>query len=113
LRDDYTQFKARGAEVVGIAPHDVDVVEALVKEMALPFPVAADPDRAVFERYDVQSRLLSLGQRPGLYVVDRQGIVRWTHLGSQQWDLPANAEVLAVLARLDDKSDSEMEGDSP
>jgi peroxiredoxin len=113
LRDDYRLFRERGAEVIGIGPHDLSEVETLVQSMALPFPVAADADRAVFAMYDVQSRALSLGQRPALYVVDRQGIVRWAHLGWQQWDLPTNAEVLAVLERLEAKDDSGLVGGSP
>jgi peroxiredoxin len=114
LRDDYPLFRDRGAEVLGIAPHNLEDVEALVESMALPFPVAADPERAVFAIYDVQNRILSLGQRPGLYVVDRQGVVRFAHLGWQQWDLPANAEVLDVLDRLEAGSAGfGPEGDSP
>jgi len=97
LRDEYEEFQRRGAEVICIAPHDVAETRSLVDELGLPFPVLADDNRAVFLEYDVQSRLWSLGQRPGVYVIDRKGIIRWAHLGTQQWDIPSNQDVLAIL----------------
>lgn len=100
MRDDYEQFRRRGAEVACLAPHDVAGSRQLVDELGLPFPVLADEKRAIFKSYDVQSRLWSLGQRPAVYVVDRVGVIRWAHLGTQQWDIPTNAQVLAVLDRL-------------
>lgn len=102
MRDEYDKFRWRGAEVVCVAPHDLDETQQLVQELALPFPVVADDDRAVFLEYAVSSRWESLGQRPGMYVIDREGVIFWSHVGRQQWDIPSNSEVLAVLDRLND-----------
>lgn len=46
--------------------------------------------------YGVASKLTSLGQRPALFIVDRDGIVRYGHVGTQQWEIPGNDEVLEV-----------------
>jgi peroxiredoxin len=100
LRDDYSEFTRRGAEVVGVAPHNAADTRRLVESMRLPFPVLADEDRAVFRRYDVQSRLWSLGQRPAVYLVDREGVIRWAHLGRQQWEIPSTAQVLEQVDAL-------------
>lgn len=83
--------------MVCIAPHDVAVARELVGELKLPFPVLADDSREVFLTYDVTSRPWSLGQRPAVYVVDRAGVIRWAHVGWQQWDIPTNHEVLGAL----------------
>lgn len=53
-----------------------------------------------YDLYDVQSRALSLGQRPGLFIVDKTGMVRYAYLGTQQWQIPANKEVLLQLDKL-------------
>lgn len=97
LRESYPEFQRRNSEVIGIAPHGLTECQKLAQELSLSFPVLADDDRAVFLSYDVPSRVWSLGQRPGLYVIDRSGTIRWAHVGRQQWDIPTNAEVLAVL----------------
>jgi len=63
---------------------------------ALPYPCACDPDHDVYDAYGVASKLASLGQRPGLFIVDAEGIVRYAHIGRQQWEIPDNEDVLEV-----------------
>jgi peroxiredoxin len=111
LRDDDEQFRRRGASVIAIAPHPLDEVEALVNRLRLPFPVGADPARSIYRAYGVASRLWSLGQKPGLVVIDRSGWIRWVSIGWQQWDIPTNAEVFTVLDRLALEADSTTMGD--
>lgn len=101
MRDDYDQFTKRGAEIIGVAPHGPDEVRSLVESIRVPFPVLADENREVFAQYEVESRPWSLGQRPGVYVVDASGMIRWAHVGWQQWDIPTNREVLAILDNLE------------
>jgi peroxiredoxin len=99
LREDFDAFGARGAQIVCVAPHGIDDAREIRERDALPFPVLADQDRAVFNAYDVASRLLSLGQRPAVFVVDAAGDVRFAYVGTQQWDIPSNAQVLECLDR--------------
>ncbi len=66
----------------------------------VPFPCLVDPENRVYRQYEVKSKLLSLGQRPALFVLDKEGIVRYAYLGSQQWEIPGNEEVLAICGAL-------------
>jgi hypothetical protein len=43
---------------------------------------------------------MSLGQRPAVFVIDRDGVVRFDSVGVQQWQIPSNDSVFAVLASL-------------
>lgn len=97
MRGDVEKFRQRGAQVVAIAPDTKAGVERFTKGEPWPFPLLADETHQVFDAYDVVSRMLSLGQRPAVFVVDREGIVRFDAIGVQQWEIPANDEVLAVL----------------
>ena len=101
MRADYPRFTAAGAEVLAIAPHPVADVARYAAHAGLPFPLLADPRRAVYRRYDVGRGIWSFGQRPGLYVIDRAGVVQYAVLGAQMWELPANDDVLAVLSSLE------------
>ena len=98
--------------MVCVAPHDLAESQRLVEELKLPFPVLADDNRSVFLAYDVQSRAWSLGQRPAVYVVDRDGDICWAHLGWQQWDIPSNTQVLAVLDGLSTDGRPQPDGGS-
>jgi alkyl hydroperoxide reductase subunit AhpC len=101
LRVDYPRFTAAGAEVLAIAPQPLADVARYAARADLPFPLLADPRRAVYRRYDVGRAVWSFGQRPGLYVIDRAGVVQYAVLGAQMWELPANDDVLAVLSALE------------
>jgi peroxiredoxin len=100
LRDDISRFTDLGSQVVAIAPDTADGVARFVRDRPFPFLLLADIDHAVFDAYDVVSTMASLGQRPALFVVDRDGTVRFDSIGSQQWQIPSNDTVLKVLASL-------------
>lgn len=100
MREDIEKFTAAGAQVVAIAPDTVSGVGRFVRDSAYPFPLLADEDHSVFDAYDVISRLMSLGQRPALFVVDVQGIVRFDSIGVQQWEIPTTDVVLTAVASL-------------
>ena len=86
--------------MVTVAPDTDDGVRRFVRDSDYPFPLLPDADHTVFDAYDVVSKLTSLGQRPAVFVVDRSGIVRFDSIGTQQWEIPTNDNVLAVLASL-------------
>jgi peroxiredoxin len=100
LRDDLPRFAALGAEVLAVAPENMEAALRYLRRQPLPYPLLVDEDHAVFDEWDVISTLRSLGQRPALFVVDAEGIVRSNQVGTQQWDIPANERVLAVLEGL-------------
>lgn len=83
-----------------IAPDTLSNARDYFRKHALPFPGLVDDTHAAYDQYDVQSRLLSLGQRPGLFIVDKAGIVRYTYLGTQQWEIPPNRQILTQLDKL-------------
>jgi peroxiredoxin Q/BCP len=100
LRDDIDRFKQAGATVLAVAPDTADGVARFVRDNEYPFPLLADTDHAVFDAYDVANKLLSLGQRPAVFVVDRSGIIRLDAVGTQQWQIVSDDKVLALLSSL-------------
>lgn len=89
-----------GARILAIAPDDLSSARAYATRNPVPFPLLADEDHGVFDRYDVASRLISLGQRPAVFVIDGDGIVRYNQIGVQQWQIPPDEEILGVLRGL-------------
>jgi peroxiredoxin Q/BCP len=100
LREDIERFTGAGLKVVAVAPDTAEGVARFVRDRDFPFPLLADSDHSVFDAYDVVSRMVSLGQRPAVFVVDRDGIVRFDSIGTQQWQIPSNDAVLAAAAQL-------------
>ena len=100
MRDRYSEFQERGAQVIAIAPDTLDNARRYFETNDIPFPCLPDPDREVFRLYDVRSALVSLGQRPALFIIDKDGIVRYAYLGWQQWEIPSVDETLEQLDAL-------------
>ena len=100
MREDIDRFTEVGARVLAIAPDTLEGVEKFVRDNEYPFSLLADTDHAVFDAYDVVSTMMSLGQRPALFVVDTEGNVRFDSIGTQQWQIPTNDNVLEVLKAL-------------
>ena len=100
MRDDYERFTELGAEILAIAPESMSSAEKFLGSNPLPYPLLVDDRHKAFDAYDVASTMMSLGQRPALFVVDADGIVRFDMVGTQQWQTAPNAEVLAVLQSL-------------
>jgi peroxiredoxin len=97
LRADIDRFTAKGARLVAVAPDDKDGVRRFVKDRPLPFPLLADNDHQVFDAYDVGSRMTSLGQRPAVFIIGGDGVVRFDSIGTQQWQIPSDDVVLAAI----------------
>lgn len=86
--------------MIAIAPDTLEEARAFFEREQIPFPCLPDQKRDVYRMYDVKSAMISLGQRPGLFIVDKDGIVRYAHLGFQQWEIPTVDETLKQLDAL-------------
>lgn len=86
--------------MIAIAPDTPEHAFVYFQQHEIPFPCLPDPERRVFRQYDVKSAMVSLGQRPGLFVIDGGGTVRYAHLGFQQWEIPSVEDTLAELDKL-------------
>ena len=97
MRDSIAEFDKRDAQLLAIAPDSLEHAQIYFERNEIPFPCLADPEREVYRQYDVKSALVSLGQRPGLFIVDGEGVVRYAYLGWQQWEIPSVEETLRQL----------------
>ncbi len=97
MRDSIAEFEKRDAQLLVIAPDSLEHAQSYFESHEIPFPCLADPDQEVYRQYDVKSALVSLGQRPGLFIVDGDGVVRYAYLGWQQWEIPSVEETLRQL----------------
>jgi thioredoxin-dependent peroxiredoxin len=53
IRDEYAQFRERGAVVLGVSPDDESSHARFKAKHSLPFALLADPDHKVAEQYGV------------------------------------------------------------
>ena len=95
FRDQYEDFKASGAEVIGISSDGAESHRKFIEKHNLPFILLCDEGGQLRKQYGVPA---TLGLLPGrvTFVIDRDGIVR--HVFSSQLRAARHvAESLAVL----------------
>jgi peroxiredoxin Q/BCP len=75
FRDQYADFVAEDAEVVGVSSDSLASHERFAGKYQLPFQLLSDVDGAVRKLYGVEK---TLGILPGrvTYVIDKEGVVR-------------------------------------
>jgi len=124
LRRDHEQFVAAGVAIVAIGQGTPAESAAFARDLGLPFPVLADPDRLGYAAYGLVEG--SIGQllgpaamvagvratlrrtksgRPvgnvrqlgGAFAVNRGGIVRFAKPAAHSGDIATTAELLATI----------------
>lgn len=70
-----SEFEALEVAIVVIGPGDASQASWLAHLIRAPFPVAADPVRAVYEAFGLERGAFRL-QRSGTFLIDRGGIIR-------------------------------------
>ncbi|MCZ6855807.1 MAG: TlpA disulfide reductase family protein [Gammaproteobacteria bacterium] len=83
-----TGFTVLGVNVEG----DLEPAQEIVDQTKVTFPVLIDQDQRVSELYDLEAM-------PSTVVVDRDGVIRYIHLGYKPGDEAKYIEVVKKLIR--------------
>ena len=104
LRDDYSKFANRNAEILAIGPDGLNAFRTYWGEQKLPFIGMPDPGHAVARRYKQEVNIFKLGRMPLVTVIDANGLIRYAHYGSSMSDIPQNEILLDVIDQLNASS---------
>jgi len=79
------EYREKGLTVIGVHTPELDIernpedVKHEVNALGIKYPVVTDNDYATWKAYSVEAW-------PTLFVIDKQGRVRWTHVGEGAYD---------------------------
>ena len=66
----------------------------------LPFPGLADAGHEVADMYGQEVSLIKFGRMPAVILIDRDGLVAFSHYGESMADIPVNNDLLLQLDRM-------------
>ncbi len=66
----------------------------------MPFIGCADIKSKVADIFYQEVNLFKFGRMPAVFIIDRQGLIRYAHYGDAMSDIPANQELFKVLDSL-------------
>lgn len=90
LKSWYNDYNDKGLVIVGMHDPEFDYerklenVQQAVKDKGLKYPVAIDNDFATWNKYGVRAW-------PTLYLLDKQGYIRYSHIGEGAYDTTRSA----------------------
>lgn len=103
LRQDYSQFTRRGAEVIALGPDGPRAYQRFWETENIPFIGIPDIKSKIAEKYYQEVNWLKLGRMPAVFVIDRDGIIRYKHYASSMSDIPDNEEILRVIDQINEE----------
>jgi peroxiredoxin len=84
-------YRKRGVRIVGVTPlTPLEEIHGFVARHGLTYPIAVDPGENVVRRYGLRGY-------PALVLLDRRGVVRWTHPGYKTGDERTVERKIAAL----------------
>ena len=97
----YADFRSADTEVLVILGDTPARARQYAAMLKAPFPVLADPDRAIYRRFDLEKAYILI-QRTASVVVDRAGVIRYLKrtTNPQKW-LQETRKLLQVVQNLD------------
>jgi peroxiredoxin Q/BCP len=100
MRDGYSEFTQRGAEILAVGPNDAPTFKRYWKDESIPYVGLPDPDHKVARMYKQEVSIMKLGRMPLVCVVDGNGRIRYAHYGASMSDIPDNETLLNVIDEL-------------
>jgi peroxiredoxin Q/BCP len=100
LRHDYDLFQQRGVEILALGPDGPNAFKRYWESEQIPFIGLPDIKSKVSDTYYQEVNLFKLGRMPAIFVIDRQGMIRYAHYGDSMKDIPPNQVILDVLDQL-------------
>ena len=97
--DDYSQFTGKDVEVIPISGDMVPSLRAYKASQNMTVELASDLRRDVARAYGVLDEEKFFAKR-AYFLIDKAGIIRWSHVESANGQRRENAELLAQVEKL-------------
>ncbi|MEK7723425.1 MAG: peroxiredoxin [Acidobacteriota bacterium] len=99
VRDNWSDYQATGAEVVGISTDSVSSHKDFSEKNSLTLPLLADEKGEVTEQYGVKSWIPNRSSR-AVVVIDKEGIIRYHKVQTLSIFRPNDDDILQAIKEI-------------
>jgi peroxiredoxin Q/BCP len=97
LKADYEKFQSREAEILVVGQHTPDEFARMWRKKSLTFIGLPDYNGRVAGLYQQKVHLIKLGRMPALFVIGKDGAVKYSYYSKSMGDIPENEELFRVI----------------
>jgi peroxiredoxin len=97
------EYLSLGVQVVAIVAQRSEKVKRFIEDTGLPFHILVDDSRETVKAYGVWHQVGFDAwniARPALFLIDRQGTIRYSFVASSQFEFPSHEEILQEIVKL-------------
>ncbi|MDA1185491.1 MAG: peroxiredoxin family protein [Acidobacteria bacterium] len=99
LQANYPNIQSLGAEMIALSADTPDTARMTVSELGITYPVLSDASLTYIRQYDVLHPQEGIA-RPSMFIVDREGVIRWRFVGMSASARPPIETVLEELRKV-------------
>jgi thioredoxin-dependent peroxiredoxin len=99
MATNFDKYRAAGAEVLGVSVDPAEKSLKMSEQLKLPFPVLSDVGHRVIDQYAILDKGGQISVA-AVFVVDKQGMVRWSYVADDYKIRPLDETVLHELNKL-------------
>lgn len=70
------EFVSAGVQILVILGDTLEKAQRYTKELKLPFPVLSDPERNIYQRFELVKNFVGI-QRTASVILDQNGVIRY------------------------------------
>ena len=96
---DYDSFQALNTEVLVMVPNGPFMIGRFLAFTEMPYPILSDKGSKVAGEYMQLKKFIAIGT-PTVFLLDRQGVIRYAHYATSVIEEPDNREPLRVLREM-------------
>ena len=85
--------------MIALSADTPDTARMTVSELGIMYPVLSDSSRTYIRQYNVLHPQEGIA-RPSMFVVDREGVIRWRFVGMSASERPPLETVLEALRKV-------------
>ena len=86
---------------MAISTDDLSKAQYRAERVGIPFPVLYNPDTDVVRDYGVYNLRRDGLAAPSTFIIDKEGVIRFKHVGMSTSDRPSTQQVLEQLHLLE------------
>ena len=93
LQREYATLQAEGIEVISVSTDD-EGSAGLADRLGFEYPILFNPEHDVIEQYGVYDLHGDGFAAHSVFIVDRDGVLRWKYVSGSTYDVPPTARVI-------------------
>jgi peroxiredoxin len=101
LAEDYDKIKQAGGELIAVSVDEQSFAWSMAQTTGAKFQILSDADKKTITEYGIVNAAEHGGiAHPSIFVLDKEGRIRYMHVGKDAQDRPPDETILVELKKV-------------